>query len=60
MKTEEYFYRNNPDTTIDAICPYCFMTAASASNEADLQILKSLHRCPSEPFVADQHFRLAS
>jgi hypothetical protein len=60
MKTEEYFYRNNPDTTIDAICPYCFMTAATASNEADLQILKSLHRCPSEPFVADQHFRWAS
>jgi hypothetical protein len=60
METEEFFYRNNPDTTIDAICPYCFMTAATASNEADLQNLKSLHRCTTELLVADQHFRMAS
>lgn len=60
MKTEKYFYRSNPDTTIDAICPFCFMTAATATNEADLLYLESLHRCPTEPFVAEQHLRLAS
>jgi hypothetical protein len=60
MKMEKYFYRNNPDTTIDAICPFCFMTAATATNEEDLHYLESLHRCPTEAFVADQHLRLAS
>jgi hypothetical protein len=60
MKTEKYLYWNNPDTTIDAICPCCFMTAATATNEADLLYLESLHRCPTEPFLAGQLFRLAS
>jgi hypothetical protein len=60
MKTEKYFYRNNPDATINSICPFCFMTAATATNEEDLHYLESVHRCPTEPFVADQHFRLAS
>ena len=60
MKTEQYFYRNNPDATIDSICPFCFLTAATATNEEDLYYLESLHRCPTEAFVADQHFRLAS
>jgi hypothetical protein len=48
MTQETYFYRESPDKTIAAICPLCFMTAASASNEADLQYLTSLHQCPTE------------
>jgi hypothetical protein len=51
MRTESYFYEN-PDKTIDAICPFCFMTAATASNEEDLHYQESLHDCPTEAFVA--------
>jgi hypothetical protein len=60
MTKEKYFYRTNPDTSIDAICPFCFMTAGRATNEEDLHYLAHLHRCPTEPFVADQYFNMAS
>jgi hypothetical protein len=52
MTQQRYFYRENPDKTVVAICPWCFMTAATASNEADLEYLESLHQCPTEAFVA--------
>jgi hypothetical protein len=60
MTQEIYSYRENPDKTITAICPWCFMTAASASNEADLQYQESLHQCPTEAFVAGVHFQRSS
>jgi hypothetical protein len=60
MTQEGYLYRENPDKTIVAICPWCFMTAASASNEADLQYQESLHQCPTEAFVASAHFQWSS
>lgn len=41
----QFFYRSNPDQTVDAICAFCFMTAASADNEADLHERESAHRC---------------
>lgn len=57
MTQEGYLYRENPDDTITAICPWCFMTAASASNEADLRYQESLHQCPTEAFVASGHIQ---
>jgi hypothetical protein len=57
MRTETYFYRKNPDKTIDAICPFGFMTAAIATNEADLHDRQMLHRCPAEAFVAGQYYQ---
>jgi hypothetical protein len=56
MTQQRYLYRENPDKTVVAICPWCFMTAASASNEADLQYQESLHQCPTEAFVASEHY----
>ena len=29
----QFVHRVNPDKTIDAICAFCFLTAASADNE---------------------------
>jgi hypothetical protein len=60
MTQERYFYRENPDKTIAAICSWCFMTAARASNEADLRYQESLHQCPTEAFVASVHFHWSS
>jgi hypothetical protein len=60
MTQEGYFYRENPDKTIAAICPWCFMTAASACNQVDLQYQESLHQCPTEAFVASGHFQQSS
>jgi len=42
----QFFYRVNPDKTIDAICACCYMTAATADNEADLKLRERAHRCP--------------
>jgi hypothetical protein len=55
MRTESYFYRESLDHTIDAICPFCFMTAATADNEEDLYYQESLHHCPTEAFVASDN-----
>jgi len=42
----QFFYRVNPDKTIDAICGFCYLTAATAENPADLQMRERAHRCP--------------
>jgi hypothetical protein len=41
----QFVYRVNPDKTIDAICAFCFLTAATAENEADLHAQESAHKC---------------
>jgi hypothetical protein len=50
----QFFYRPNPDKTIDAICAFCFLTAASADNEADLHEQESAHRCGERKGRQDQ------
>ncbi len=45
----QFFYRLNPDKTIDAICAFCYATAATAENPADLQMRERMHRCPRKP-----------
>jgi hypothetical protein len=41
----QFFYRMNPDTTIDAICGYCFLTVATANTRTELRLLESAHHC---------------
>jgi hypothetical protein len=33
----QFFYRDNPDNTIDAICGYCFLTVATANTRTELR-----------------------
>jgi len=46
-------HRNNPDGTIDAICPRCYVTIGTASCEPDLSRMESAHVC--DPVVLE-HF----
>jgi hypothetical protein len=41
----QFFYRVNPDNTIDAICGYCFSTVATANTRTELRLLESAHHC---------------
>jgi hypothetical protein len=41
----QFFYRVNPDNTIDAICGYCFLTVATANTRTQLRSLQSAHHC---------------
>ena len=41
----QFFYRVNPDKTIDAICAHCFLASTSGSSQADLQAWQTVHRC---------------
>jgi hypothetical protein len=43
----QFFYRINPDKTTDSICGFCFLTAATARNRAELQALEATHNCRS-------------
>jgi hypothetical protein len=40
-----FFYRENANMTIDAICGFCFSTAATAHNRAHLHQLEATHVC---------------
>src|SRR5882757_11367326 len=42
----QFIYRTNPDKTIDAICAFCYMTAATAQTHAELRLQECAHRCP--------------
>ncbi len=42
----QFFYRINPDKTIDAICAFCYLTAATAETRAELLVRERAHRCP--------------
>ena len=42
----QFFYRTNADKTIDAICAFCYMTAATAATRAELEVKEREHRCP--------------
>jgi hypothetical protein len=45
----KFAHRLIPDGTVDSICPRCFVTVASAANEADLVLKEQLHVC--DPFL---------
>ncbi len=42
----QFFYRVNADKTIDAICAFCYMTAATAATRTELEVKERAHRCP--------------
>jgi hypothetical protein len=42
----QFFYRINPDKTVDSICAFCYMTAATANSQGELHELERAHRCP--------------
>jgi hypothetical protein len=44
MKTDQFHYRVNADGMIDAM--RCYLTAATADNEADLHEREASHHCP--------------
>ena len=50
----QFFYRRNSDNTTDAICGFCFLTVASAQNEADLHARESFHQCKQEDILVYQ------
>ena len=41
----QFFHRFNSDLSVDSICGYCLLTAATAANEADLRAKELAHRC---------------
>ncbi len=49
----QFFYRRNVDSTIDAICGFCFLTVASAASETDLHARESIHQCNQEDILVD-------
>ena len=42
----QFFYRTNADKTIDAICAFCYQTAATADSMAEVHVRERAHRCP--------------
>jgi hypothetical protein len=50
----QFFYRVNPDKTVDSICGFCFLASAPANNQADLRAWESTHVCRVWVEQADQ------
>jgi len=44
-----FAYRANEDGTVDSICPHCFVTVATAMDEAEMCLPEKLHVC--DPFL---------
>jgi hypothetical protein len=42
---DQFNYRWNSNDTVDSICTYCFMTAGTARNEAELRTKEISHKC---------------
>jgi hypothetical protein len=47
-----FYYRTNPDNTVDAICAFCYLTAATAANETDLHNKEAAHQCFGDAAIA--------
>jgi hypothetical protein len=41
----QFFYRVNPNRTIDSICGFCFLTVATDENKAALRTPELTHCC---------------
>ena len=44
-----FAYRRNRDGSIDSICLTCYLTAATAHNEAELHEQEKFHDCQGRP-----------
>ena len=40
-----YRHRHNANGSFDSICPYCYLTVASARSEPHLLLLERMHEC---------------
>jgi hypothetical protein len=50
-----FFYRRNPDRTIDAICTRCHSKICSVHTLSAVKEAECEHRCPgARPYVAEQ------
>jgi hypothetical protein len=47
-----FYYRTNPDGTVDAICAFCYLTAATAADQADLHKKEAAHLCFGDAIIA--------
>jgi hypothetical protein len=57
-ENRKFYHRVNADNTIDSICLRCFLTAARADIEADLQELEAAHQCEDkELFILTESLR---
>jgi hypothetical protein len=41
----QFFYRVNPDSTIESICGFCFDASAAMIDRAKLQLWEANHQC---------------
>jgi hypothetical protein len=41
----QFFYRVNPDSTIESICGFCFAASAAMLDRAKLQLWEANHHC---------------
>ncbi len=41
----QFFYRVNPDKTIESICGFCFMASAASDSQTNLRAWELTHRC---------------
>jgi hypothetical protein len=41
----QFFYRVNPNKTIEAICGHCFSSSESSTDKGALQTWETAHRC---------------
>jgi hypothetical protein len=48
IESRNFHHRVSIDGTIDSICLRCFLTAATAENEADLRELETAHQCANK------------
>ena len=53
----KFSHRVNDDGTIDSICPQCFKTVATATQESDLDPAESRHCC--DPFLIEYFYEHA-
>jgi hypothetical protein len=54
---DQFTHRSNPNSTVDSICTYCYLTAATARNYAELKAKEKSHKCKKAagnvlPFLA--------
>jgi hypothetical protein len=45
LKPAQYPHRTNPDGTIDAICPRCYITIGTSIWESELEQMEAVHVC---------------
>ena len=45
QRLDQFTHRSNPNNTVDSICTYCYMTAATARNYIELKVKERSHQC---------------